>query len=52
MSKKKLLIIIGVVVVVAVLVIANLTMNTSKAAKVQADVVTTREIVERGGRRD
>ncbi|HOD66618.1 MAG TPA: efflux RND transporter periplasmic adaptor subunit [candidate division Zixibacteria bacterium] len=47
MSKKKLLIIIGVVVVVAVLVIANLTMNTSKAAKVQADVVTTREIVER-----
>lgn len=47
MKKKKLLIIIGAVAVVVILVVANLAMNTSNATKVQAEVVKTRELVEK-----
>lgn len=46
MTKKKLLIIIGVVVVVGGLIVANLTMNTSHAQAVQADIAKVRAIVE------
>ena len=45
-KKKKTWLIIGAVVVVVVIIGANLSMNTSNATSVQADVAKQREIVE------
>lgn len=45
-KKKKWLLIIGGVVVVIVIVVLNLTMSTTKAVSVQADVTKTRDLVE------
>jgi len=47
MSRKKLLLIIGGAVVVVAIIIANITMNTSKALEVQATKVKARTIVEK-----
>lgn len=45
-KKKKLLLIIGGAVVVIAVVILNLTMDTTKTTKVNAAIVTSRELVE------
>ena len=45
-KKKKWFLIIGGVVVVIVVVVLNLTMSTTKAVSVQADVTKTRDLVE------
>jgi len=47
MSKKKLFLIIGGVIVILIIVIFNLTMSSSNAVKVQAEVVKTRDLVEK-----
>lgn len=45
-KKKKWLLIIGGIIVVVVIVVLNLTMSTTKAVSVQADVTKTRDLVE------
>jgi len=45
-KKKKLFLIIGGIVVVIVIVVINLTMSTTNAISVQADVAKTRDLVE------
>ncbi len=45
-KKKKLFLIIGGIVVVVVIVVLNLTMSTTNAISVQADVAKTRDLVE------
>jgi len=45
-KKKKWFLIIGGIVVVVVIVVLNLTMSTTKAVSVQADVTKTRDLVE------
>jgi len=45
-KKKKWLLIIGGIVVVVVIVVLNLTMSTTNAVSVQADVTKTRDLVE------
>ncbi len=47
MSKKKVLLIVGIVLVVAIVIVLNLKMNTTKSTKVQAEVATPRELVEK-----
>ncbi|MEA2031209.1 MAG: efflux RND transporter periplasmic adaptor subunit [candidate division Zixibacteria bacterium] len=45
-KKKKLLLIIGGIVVVVAIVVANLTMNTSKVTEVKSDKAKLRDLVE------
>jgi len=45
-KKKKWLLIIGGIVVVVVIVVLNLTMSTTNAVSIQADVTKTRDLVE------
>jgi HlyD family secretion protein len=47
MNKKKVLIIAGIVVVALVVVFLNMKINTTKTTKVQAEVATPRELVEK-----